>query len=199
MAEDEALTVDTRGARSLKWIKERIEAYLHTERPVTAVLQVTTVLDKPAGATDRDRVSVHNAIKAYIAGNLERPTEVAAGVVIQMAFEQDKVGLVHYVTRSGFVDNLKSTYMKRRLGLIQAELRQQYPLWNVKLNFLLTKPLEYISADMAQFEEKTQKEKETATKQQQTPRQVDDLDVVLDPVALAAFTHESSDVSMNTK
>ncbi len=175
---------------------------MHTERPVTAVLQVTAVLDKPAGATDRDRVSVHNAIKAYIAGNLERPTEVAAGVVIQMAFEQDKVGLVHYVTRSGFVDNLKSTYMKRRLGRIQAELRQQYPLWNVKLNFLVTKPLEYISADMAQFEEKTRKEKETATKQQ-TQRQFDeydDLDVVLDPVVSVAFTRESSsDVSMNIK
>lgn len=148
---NEALTVDIRGARSLKWIKERIGAYLHTETPVTAVLEVTTVMDKPPTASESDRTRVRNAVRAYIAAHLNEPTEVAAGVTIQMAFEQDKEGLVHYITRSGYVDNLKSAYMKRRLGRIQAELRQQYPAWNVRLNFLLTKPLEYISTNMAQF------------------------------------------------
>jgi len=150
MAADEALTVDIRGARSLKWIKGRIEAYLHTDRPVTAVLQVTVVVDKPATATVNERNAKHNAIRTYIADHLKAPTEVAVGVTIEIPFEQDEVGLVHYVTRSGYVDNLKSTYMKRRLGRIQAELRHRYPQWNVRLNFLLTKPLEYISMGMAQ-------------------------------------------------
>jgi hypothetical protein len=150
MAADEALTVEIRGARSLKWIKGRIEAYLHTDRPVTAVLQVTVVVDKPATATVNERNAKHNAIRAYIAEHLKAPTEVAVGVTIEIPFEQDEVGLVHYVTRSGYVDILKSTYMKRRLGRIQAELRRRYPEWNVRLNFLLTKPLEYISMSMTQ-------------------------------------------------
>lgn len=188
MAADEALTVDIRGARSLKWIKGRIEACLHTDRPITAVLQVTVVVDKPTTADAKERNATHSAIRAHIARNLNVATEVAAGVTIQIPFEQDDAGLVHYVTRSGYVDVLKSAYMKRRLGKIQAELRQQYPLWNVRLNFLLTKPLEYISMSMAQSAVAEE------TRVTQSRDEVLEVDMDLDPV-----TELPVDTPMQTK
>lgn len=176
MAADEALTVDIRGARSLKWIKGQIEAHLHTDKPITAVLQVTVVVDKPATATVKERNATHSAIRAYIAENLNMPTEVAVGVTIQIPFKQDTAGLVHYVTQSGYVDVLKSTYMKRRLGRIQAEMRHRYQQWNVRLNFLLTKPLEYISMSMAQSA--VAEEKRTT----QARDEVLEVDMDLDPI-----------------
>lgn len=195
MAADEALTVDIRGARSLKWIKGRIEAYLHTDRPVTAVLQVTVVVDKPATATVNERNAKHNAIRTYIAEHLNVPTEVAVGVTIQIPFEQDEVGLVHYVTRSGYVDILKSTYMKRRLGRIQAELRLLYSEWNVRLNFLLTKPLEYISMGMAHSEVTEEK------RMTQARDEVLEVDMDLDPIdATTGFPNaDQVDTQMTTK
>lgn len=135
----------------MKWIKSKIEEYLRTDRPVTAILEVTTVTDKPPNADNQIRNAIRREICLYIAANLCQPTPVADGLEIKLEFEQDKDGLVHYITRSGYIDNLKSAYMKKRLGKIQAELRQKYPPWNVRLNFLLTKPLAYISPDMARL------------------------------------------------
>lgn len=148
---DEALTADKRGAKSLKWIKGKIEEYLRTDRPVTAVLEVTLLTTKPPDADVPTRNKIRSEMYTYIAQNMSQQTQVAHGLEIILAFEQVEEGLVHFITRSGYVDNLKSAYIKKRLGRIQAELRAKYKAWDVRLNFLLTKPLEYVSDDMARL------------------------------------------------
>lgn len=121
----------------MEWVKSRIVAYLYSEYPVTAILQVQV-----------DDTKLRGPIMDYIASKLNQPIEVA-GATMRIAFEQDGTGW--FVTRSGYVDNLKSTYLERRFNKIVPELKQLFPQWDGKLSIMFTKPLNYISNKMAKL------------------------------------------------
>ena len=143
------LTAKNRGAKSLKWVKDVILESIYTSNPVTGVLQVTTVTKKPDNETIQARNKLHTDVNVYIARHLNAPTPVGEGKSISMTFKPEKEGLVHYITRDGYIDILQQEYVEKRVFAVQTELRMMYPNWDIKLQYLLTKPMQYVSIGMA--------------------------------------------------
>lgn len=135
------LTAKNRGAASLVWIKRQITNNFF-DTPVTAILEVTVTVDAK-DQTKEEKNRVRSACYRFISSNLAVPTQVF-GHQITIKFSQEDGEKVHHVTQDIRPDIVKAEYVKLRLAAIQSSLSQQYPRCVIGLNFLISRPLEYL-------------------------------------------------------
>lgn len=134
------------------WIRQQISENYFTDHPVTAIIEVTVSLScdkKTTTATkeekNRFRVSCYDYISEHMSGEA-----LVWSNPVTMRFEQHSARKVHFISKESFTDNVRSEFMKVRLGAIEQTLNQRHPGIRVALQFLVSKPLDYIPQTIIQ-------------------------------------------------
>jgi len=154
-----------RGARSLVWIRQQISRYFFTRTPVTSVLEVTVILNRSDEDLnqlqqiqnidfDINRNFVRKKIYGIISDNLKNNRQILINNQnVSIMFTEAGRFYVHHITQDTWNDQVKAIYVKRlQLALIH-ELNLRFRAWNVGLNFLLTRPLDYAPLDQELMED----------------------------------------------
>ena len=148
------MTAQDRGGASLVWIRNQITALFATRDPVDSVLEVTVKLDKKNPLPevkgdnqdgDLNRDSVRRKVYKYISLNIKGNRLYTIGnQVVNIRYTEKASHYVHHITTEHWNDQIKAMYFKRLQRDLMTELNILFVNWVVSLNFLITKPLDYL-------------------------------------------------------
>jgi hypothetical protein len=141
-----------RGATSLIWIREQITNEYFTPNPVSAVLEITVKIRDKSHANEEEKKQILDINKnnlriliyQRISNDLHNKTINIMGHDVNMHFREQHPTKVHHITNDGHIDLIKSQFMKIYTEQLNNQLFLDFPLLRVSVNFLLSKPLEYL-------------------------------------------------------
>ena len=133
---------ENKGARSLVWIREQIDNLKFTDHPITTILEVTGSIEKK-GDEDVPR-NLMRDLYIRIGRELTNKMIMIGPHPVTMRFRKAREYLVHHISDSTLLDNVKILFMERYITQLNSQLLVEFPLFNISFNYLLSNPMVFI-------------------------------------------------------
>ena len=133
---------ENKGARSLVWIREQIDNLKFTDHPITTILEITGSIEKK-GDVDVPR-NLMRDLYIRIGRELTNKMIMIGPHPVIMRFRKAREYLVHHISDSTLLDNVKILFMKRYITQLNSQLLVEFPLFNISFNYLLSNPMVFV-------------------------------------------------------
>ena len=133
---------ENKGARSLVWIREQIDNLKFTDHPITTILEITGSIEKK-GDEDVPR-NLMRDLYIRIGRELTNKMIMICPHPVTMRFRKAREYLVHHISDSTLLDNVKILFMERYITQLNSQLLVEFPLFNISFNYLLSNPMVFI-------------------------------------------------------
>ena len=134
-----------RGASSLVWIRREITRNFYSSTPITTILEITVKIVINDVEEVKEQPSI-TRIRIYemISDELHNRTIVINRHPINLHFREKDRRKVHHISSDPHLDVVKALFMKAYINDVNGRLIALYPHHTISVNFILTRPLEYV-------------------------------------------------------